>query len=120
VKALLGWSNDVRTTRTSVVLELASSAFRAERHELADAIAPETSFLGDRGELVDFSAALAQRISSGSPVTNFEAGQMGVEREGWRRVYAWAPCRSTHAVTKGANALAGVRASRADLGVIPA
>jgi ATP dependent DNA ligase domain len=38
--------------------ELASSALRAERHELPGPVAPITPLLGDRGELVDLPRAL--------------------------------------------------------------
>ena len=49
---------DVRNNhRTSVGRELAFSALRAERHELADAVAPVAPLLGDRGELVDLAVA---------------------------------------------------------------
>jgi hypothetical protein len=39
--------------------ELASSALRAERHELSGAVAPVAPLLDDRGELVDLAGALS-------------------------------------------------------------
>ena len=52
--------------------ELSLSAHRAERHELADAVAPVAPLLSDRGELIDRTMALrAQNRRASENVLRF-------------------------------------------------